>query len=143
MQMRRKTLLITCKITNDALFPDFLIKEILNLERVQRRTPKHILSDFTSNYKARLLKLNILPVMYTFEFNNLTFFVKSILFPSQYFNIFKYITFSSTNTTSQSQHKLIHHFSTSRSHFHSYFIRIVCLWNSLPYIELIYLFLFP
>ena len=43
------------------------IRDILNLERVQRRASKHILGDFTSPYKARLLKLNLLPIMYTYS----------------------------------------------------------------------------
>ena len=114
----------------------FLIKDILNLEKVQRRATKHILSDFTSSYRMRLLKLNLLPIMYTLELNDLTFFIKSILFPSEHFNIFNYVTFSSTNTRSSSQQKLIHRCSSTRSHFHSYFIRIVRLWNCIPYIDL-------
>ena len=114
----------------------FLIKDILDLERVQRRASKHILSDFTSSYKARLLKLNLLPIMYTLELNDLTFFIKSIFFPSNQFNIFNHVTFSSTNTRSSTQQKLIHRISSTKLHFHSYFIRIVRLWNCLPYIDL-------
>ena len=41
-----------------------LMKDILIIERVQRRTTKYILNDFTSCYKTRLLKLNLLPLMY-------------------------------------------------------------------------------
>ena len=114
----------------------FLIKDILHLERVQRRASKYILSDFTSSYKARLLKINLLPIMYILELNELIFFIKSNFFPSKHFNVFKYVTFSSTNTRSSSKQKLIHHCSSTSSHFHFYFIRIVRLWNCLPYINL-------
>ena len=114
----------------------FLIKDILNLERVQRRASKYILSDHMSSYKVRLLKLDLLPIMFTLELNDLTFFIKAISSPSEHFNVFKYVTFSSTNTRSSSLKKLVHRCSSTRSHFHSYFIRIVRLWNCLPCIDL-------
>ena len=114
----------------------FLIRDIMNLERVQRRATKYILNDYTSSYKARLLKLHLLPLMYTLELNDLVFFIKSIIHPSDHFNIFNYVTFSSINTRSSTRHKLIHRCSSSRTHFHSYFLRITRLWNSLPYIDL-------
>ena len=41
-----------------------LMKDILTIERVQRRATKYILNDFTSCHKTRLLKLNLLPLMY-------------------------------------------------------------------------------
>ena len=34
------------------------------LERVQRRATKYILNDYTSSYRARLLRLSMLPLMY-------------------------------------------------------------------------------
>ena len=43
-----------------------LIQDILLLERVQRRATKYILNDYTSSYRARLLKLSMLPLMYIF-----------------------------------------------------------------------------
>ena len=43
------------------------MKDILTIERVQRRATKYILNDYTSCYKTRLLKLNLLPLMYMFE----------------------------------------------------------------------------
>ena len=41
------------------------LKEIILLERVQRRATKWILSDFHSDYKSRLKNLNMLPLMMT------------------------------------------------------------------------------
>ena len=40
-----------------------LMKDILTIERVQRRATKYILNDYISCYKIRLLKLNLLPLM--------------------------------------------------------------------------------
>ena len=45
----------------------YLVKDISNLEHLQRRATKYILNDYISDYKTRLLKLELLPLMYTFE----------------------------------------------------------------------------
>jgi len=52
----------------------YLLKDINMLERVQRRATKFILSDYLSNYKDRLIQLNMLPLMYTYEFADIVFF---------------------------------------------------------------------
>uniref|UniRef100_A0A1X7T6X9 Reverse transcriptase domain-containing protein n=2 Tax=Amphimedon queenslandica TaxID=400682 RepID=A0A1X7T6X9_AMPQE len=39
-----------------------LIKDITTLERVQRRATKYILNDYSSDYKSRLISLQILPL---------------------------------------------------------------------------------
>ena len=41
-----------------------LLKDIINMERIQRRSTKYILNDYTSDYKSRLLQLKLLPLMY-------------------------------------------------------------------------------
>ena len=46
------------------LWRPFLIKDIMILERVQRRATKFILNDYTSPYKSRLTQLNLFPLMY-------------------------------------------------------------------------------
>ena len=46
-----------------------------------------ILSDYSSDYKTREIKLKILPLMYTFDMNDVIFLLKSIKFPSEAFNI--------------------------------------------------------
>ena len=38
-----------------------LMKDILSIERVQRRATKYILNDYTNYYKSRLIKLRLLP----------------------------------------------------------------------------------
>ena len=47
------------------------IKHMRLFEQVQRRTTKYILNDFTSDYKTRLLKLQLLPLMYTFDLSDI------------------------------------------------------------------------
>ena len=44
-----------------------LFNDILLLEKVQRRATKVILNDYTSDYKSRLIKLQLLPLMYAYE----------------------------------------------------------------------------
>ena len=55
-----------------------LIKDITCLERVQRRATKFVLNDFTSNYKSRLTSLNLFPLTYWLEIQNLMFLIKCI-----------------------------------------------------------------
>ena len=45
----------------------YLIQDIIKLESIQRRATKFIMNDYTSDYKSRLLHLNLLPLMYVFE----------------------------------------------------------------------------
>ena len=49
-----------------------LIRDIVQLEKIQRRATKYILMDFNSDYKTRLISLNLLPMMYIFEINCLS-----------------------------------------------------------------------
>ena len=49
------------------------IKDILSTETVQRRATKYILNDFSSDYKSRLTKLNLLPLMMQLEINDIIF----------------------------------------------------------------------
>ena len=55
-----------------------LMKDILNIERVQCHAPKHILNDYTSSYKTHLIQLNLLPLMYLFELHDILFAIKSL-----------------------------------------------------------------
>ena len=113
-----------------------LLKDILTLERVQRRATKFILNDYESSYKTRLKQLHLLPLMYVFEFNDLMFFVKSLKEPTAHFNIYQYVHFSKSPTRSASSSKLIHTKPVSSIHQHFYFNRIARLWNYMPTIDL-------
>ena len=75
-----------------------LIKDINRLENVQRRATKYILQDYTSDYKTRLLSLELLPLMLWFELQDVLFLVKCIKEPMDNVNIFNYVEFVSTNT---------------------------------------------
>ena len=89
--------------------------------------------DFNSDYKSRLISLNLLPLMYILEINDLIFLVKSLLCQScDSFNIHNYVKFCSSSTRLGTFHKLTHTLSHHHSSSHFYFNRIPRLWNSLP-----------
>ena len=111
-------------------------RDIISLERVQRRATKYILNDYTSDYKSRLLSLHLLPLMYYVELCDLMFFIKNITHPSECFKIKDYITFSNCSTRSSAHYKLRHNQTATSSYRHFYFNRIVRLWNSLPPIDI-------
>ena len=54
------------------------MKDINELEYLQRRATKFILNDFISDYKTRILKLRLLPLMCIFKLSDIMFFIKSI-----------------------------------------------------------------
>ena len=118
------------------LWRPHLMKDILNIERVQRCATKYVLNDYVSDYKTRLLKLKLLPLMYFFELQDIMFVVKSLKFPTNHFNIRDYISFGTTNTRLSSGHKLLHIHHTSNMNRHFFFHRIPRLWNSFPIIDL-------
>ena len=113
-----------------------LMRDILNIERVQRRATKYILNDYTSSYKTRLILLNLLPLMYLFELHDILFAIKSLKSPTIQFNITNYINFNPANTRSGASNKLIptHHLNNLSRH--SYFHRLPSLWNAMPVIDL-------
>ena len=106
------------------------------MERIQRRSTKYILNDYTSDYKSHLLKLKLLPLMYLLDLSDVLFFIKSIKLPSDNFNILHFVSFSSSNARSSSHNKLDHNCSQSNKIRNSYFVRLPHLWNSLPPIDL-------
>jgi len=126
-----KSILMYCS----PLWRPYLLKDINMLERVQRHATNFILSDYLSNYKARLIQLNMLPLMYTYEFVNIVFFLKSLNNPSERFNILNYVNFS-TGPTRPAGTKLFHKTTSTSSIMNSYFYRLPKLWNSLPIIDL-------
>ena len=113
-----------------------LIKDIKLLESIQRRATKFILNDFTSDYKSRLIKLNLLPLMMFYELCDIIFYIKSVKSPNTNFNINDFI-FVKNSITRSSSHKLAHSISSTSHVNHFYFNRLPRLSNSL-----LYLFLF-
>ena len=69
--------------------------------------------------------------MYTYELNDLIFLIKSLKSPSSHFDINQYIQFS--NHTSPCK---LTYSSSFTSHQHSFFTRIIILWNSVLVIDL-------
>ena len=69
------------------LWRPMLIKDISSLEQLQRRVMKFILQDYTSDYKPRLLCLNLLPLMMLYELNDIMFFINNIKNRSESFDI--------------------------------------------------------
>ena len=113
-----------------------MIRNTLTLEKVQRQAIKFILNDYESNYITRLLKLDLLPLMYILDFYVIVFFIKAFQQPSSHFNITHYITFSHANTKSSTTNKL-HHVHTHNNCFCNFYSnRLPRIWNSLPPIDL-------
>ena len=108
-----------------------LIKDIIRIESVQRRSTKFILSYAPINYKDRLIQLQILPLMYMYGIQDILFLVKNFQSP-QNLDILKFISFSTTNTRSGTKLKLRQKLTRTSATRHSYFNRVVNLWNLLP-----------
>ena len=109
-----------------------LRKDIVVLERLQRRATKFILSDYSLDYKSRLVSLDLLPISMTLELNDIIFFLRSLKSPSTSFNILNFVSFCDSSTRSSAANKLKHPIVYSTSSCHFYFNRLPRLWNSLP-----------
>ena len=119
------------------LWRPHLMKDILNIERVQRRATKYVLNDYVSDYKTRLLKLKLLPLCTFLSF-------KILCLLSNHLNFLLTILISETTSPlappTQDYHQAItellhiHHASNMNRHF--FFHRIPRLWNSFPIIDL-------
>ena len=67
---------------------------------------------------------------------DIMFFIKALKQPSNHFNIYDYVSFSTTNTRSSSNNKLNHVYTCNNYTRNFYFNRISRLWNKLPSIDL-------
>ena len=117
------------------------IKDLQLIEKVQRRATKYILSDFTSDYKSRLIALGILPLSMYFEYLDISFALGCLHDSSDTnytgsFDILTFVSFTNTNSRSGGYMKLCHKLSLSSQTSRSYFYRLPKLWNSLPSFDL-------
>ena len=87
------------------LWRPHLVKDIVLLESVQRRATKYILNDFESDYRSRLVKLDLLPLMYVFELKDVMFCVKNLKSPTRGFKLDDYLTFRRSGTRSSTAMK--------------------------------------
>ena len=114
-----------------------LLSDIKALESVQRRATTFILNSYDSDYRLRLLSLQLLPLMMILEINDVLFFVKSLKEPTDHFDISRFVTFCSGCTRLASSLKLKHSLvTTNNSTRNFYFNRLPRLWNSLPLIDI-------
>ena len=112
-----------------------MLKDIQKIERVQRRATKYVLNDYENDYKQRLIKLHLLPIMYFYELQDIMYLVKCIKHPPDNFELMDYITFATSNTRFGTSNKLKYNFRRTVSTKHFYFNRIVKLWNFVPPID--------
>ena len=103
------------------LWQPYLLKNIITLERIQRRATKFILNDYQSSYRFRLVKLHLLPLMYLFKLYDIIFVIKSLKNPTISFNIYNYIQFHSSSSRLSHASKLIHHRFTNLATHHFFF----------------------
>ena len=113
-----------------------LIRDIVSLEKLQRRATKYMLQDYQLDYKSRLCQLKLLPLMYRLEFIEVIFFITQLNCRSSSFDILNCFSFSSSTTRCGSHKKLIHSSKTSSAARNTFFHRFPRLWNSLPPINL-------
>ena len=110
------------------------IKDVL--ERIQRRATKYIIGKTSQNYKDRLISLNMLPLMYQLELNDIIFFLSCLKNPEYQYPLMDQFSFASCSTQSASCFKLNLTRSLSSVHYHSFVCRFLRLWNALPPIDL-------
>ena len=120
---------------NYPLWKPYLLKDIELLERIRRKATKFILSDYSLDYRTRLIKISILPLMYVYEIADILFFIKSLKQPSDKFNILDHVSFT-TVTTRSAGIKLYPKTASTNYIMNTYFYRLPRLWNSLPIIDL-------
>lgn len=118
------------------LWRPHLVKDIKNLERVQRRATRFILQDNSTDYKSRLISLSLLPVNMWIELQDVLFIVKCLQDPPDNFNVLEYISFTRNNTRSSTKKRMEYKYKRTTIGRHYYFNRIVRLWNALPDLDL-------
>ena len=107
------------------------MSDIITLERLQKRATKFILGNSKTNYKSRLSKLEMLPLMYRFEMYDIMFLINSYnnRLNMDHFNILHFVSLSDSNTRSAHSFRLKHPAPSDNLQRHSYFYRLPRLWN--------------
>ena len=102
----------------------------VKLERVQRRATRWILQTRDLSYKDRLKMLNLLPLSYDREMQDLTYFFK-LLNGFYDLDISNFVSFVTHNRTRNCKNPslVLKVPSCKTSSLHSFFNRIVPLWN--------------
>ena len=77
-QFENSIVYLLSKISTHLRFPSVASLSTDAFEAVQCRNTKFILNDYTSDYKSRLLSLQLLPQMMLYELNDVLLFVKSL-----------------------------------------------------------------
>ena len=67
---------------------------------------RYILHDFTSDYKTRLINLNLLPLMHTFKISVIMFFINCLKNSTPSFDINFYVSYSVLQDLTQSSHTI-------------------------------------
>ena len=111
-------------------------RDIIKIEKIQRRATKFILNSSSADYKTRLIQTNLLPVMYLFELQDLLFVIKCLIKPTENFDVKKFLSFSTSITRSGTQQKLVFNHVRTNTVRHFFFHRVVKLWNSIPLVDL-------
>ena len=114
----RKQLYLTLVRSNltycSQLWRPQLIKHITMLENVQRRATKFITNVFSSNYKLRLQRLHLLPLMFWLELQDLLYLIKNLQNPSDNFNIYDHVSFVRSKT--RRDHLMLKYTTQDRHH---------------------------
>ena len=80
--------------------------------------------------------MQLLPLTYILDLNDVMFFIKSLHNHHDGFNINDHIKFATGNTRLASSNKLHQTRSTNNTSKHFYFNRLPRIWNTLPIIDL-------
>ena len=104
------------------------------IESVQRRATKYILNDYASDYKARLKRLNLLPISYCKEIADVCFLYKCInkFYQFDISEVVKFVNVSNATRSASFRKKLAHTIINTETFANFFSNRVVHIWNSLP-----------
>ena len=117
------------------LWRPYQIKDIIILENVQHRATKFITNDYIFNYKSRLLQLHRLLLIYQYELQDLLYLIKCLQNQPDNINIHDHIKFV-TSSTRRNNQMLRYNYARTSITRHSFFNRVVRLWNALQPINI-------